>query len=122
MHLNISGYSTALFSTWYFIEELGLLLDAGDGLTATLLQKARKVEHVFISHADRDHLTGLLQFNQLNAREGFPKIYYPFHCGSFPALEEFTKRFDPHVKGTVWNGRKRIYSNQAKCFCPTDKK
>jgi len=101
MNLNITGYSTALFSTWYFVEELGLLFDAGDGLTSSLMQKARKVEHVFISHSDRDHLTGLLQFNQLNARPDFPKIFFPFHCGSFPAMEEFSKNFDPHVNGPV---------------------
>jgi len=106
MKLNITGYSTALFSTWYFIEELGLLFDAGDGLTSTLLQKARKIENVFISHADRDHLTGLLQFNQLNARPGFPKIFFPFNCGSFPAIEEFSKKFDPHVNGTSWSAIK----------------
>ncbi len=104
MKLTITAYSTALFSTWYFIEELGLLLDAGDGITSALLQKSRKIEHVFISHADRDHLTGLLQLNQLNARAGFPKIFYPFHCGSFPAIEAFSKQFDSHVKGTIWTG------------------
>ena len=102
MKLTITGYSTALFSTWYFIDEMGLLFDAGDGLTASLLQKARKIDHVFISHADRDHLTGLHQFNQLNARPGYPKIYYPLHCGSFPAIEAFSKKFDPHVSGTQW--------------------
>lgn len=110
MKLTISGYSTALFSTWYFIEELGLLFDCGDGITSTLLQKSRKIEHAFISHADRDHLTGLLQFNQLNGRPGFPVIYYPEHSGSFPALEDFSKKFDVHVSGTVWkklvNGEK----------------
>src|ERR1700712_4282787 len=103
MKLTITGYSTALFSTWYFIEELGLLFDAGDGVTAALLQKARKVENVFISHADRDHITGLLQFNQLNSRAGFPKIFFPFNSGSFPAMEAFSKQFDPHVAGSVWN-------------------
>lgn len=102
MKLNISGYSTALFSSWYFIEELGLLLDAGDGITAALLQKARKIENVFISHADRDHLAGLLQFNQLNAREGYPRIFYPRDCCSFPALAAFSGKFDPHVSGTLW--------------------
>lgn len=106
MNLTITGYSTALFSTWYFIEELGLLMDAGDGLSAGLLQKARKIDNVFISHADRDHLAGLLQFNQLNARPGFPKIYYPYDCGSFPKLEEFSKKFDPHVSGTAWHALK----------------
>lgn len=112
MSLTISGYSTALFATWYFIEELGLLLDAGDGLTAALLQKARKIDNVFVSHADRDHLAGLLQFNQLNARGGYPRIFYPQHCGSFPALAAFSSKFDPHVSGTVWTPLKadeRVY-------------
>jgi ribonuclease Z len=103
MQLNITGYSTALFSTWYFIDELKILFDAGDGVSASLLQKSRKIEHVFISHADRDHLGGLFQFNQLNARQGYPIIYYPKDSGSFPAIKDFTTRFDPHVAGTVWN-------------------
>lgn len=102
MDFTISGYSTALFSTWYFIEELGLLFDCGDGLTAALLQKSRKIENVFISHADRDHLSGLLQFNQLNARQGLPVIHFPKDCGSFPAMSDFSKKFDPHVSGTIW--------------------
>ncbi|MFT5168194.1 MAG: ribonuclease Z [Saprospiraceae bacterium] len=102
MNLTITGYSTALFSTWFFVDELGLLFDAGDGLMSGLMQKSRKVKQVFISHADRDHLTGLLQFNQLNAREGFPIIHYPDDSESFPALENFSKKFDPHVDGTIW--------------------
>lgn len=102
MNLTITGYSTALFSTWYFVEELGLLFDCGDGLMSGLLQKSRKIEHVFISHADRDHLTGLLQFNQLNARKDFPVIHYPSDCGSFVALEHFSQKFDPQSKGTIW--------------------
>jgi ribonuclease Z len=102
MKLTITGYSTALFSTWYFIEELGLLLDAGDGMMSALLQKSRKINHVFVSHADRDHLTGLLQFNQLNAREGYPVIHYPKDCRSFPFMQEFFTRFDPYAVGTVW--------------------
>lgn len=102
MQLTITGYSTALFATWYFLDEPGLLFDAGDGFIAALLQKSRKINHVFISHADRDHLTGLLQFNQLNARPGFPVIHYPKHSASIPAMEKFSKAFDPHVSKTVW--------------------
>ncbi|WP_212003177.1 MBL fold metallo-hydrolase [Chitinophaga sp. HK235] len=98
----ITGYSTALFSTWYFIDELGILFDAGDGVTSTLLQKSRKIQHVFLSHADRDHITGLLQLNQLNARDGLPVICYPRDGQSYPALEAFTKKFDPHIATTVW--------------------
>lgn len=102
MKLTITAYSTALFSTWYFIEEFGLLFDGGDGLSAHLLQKARKIKHAFISHADRDHLSGLIQFNQLNARDGFPIIYYPKDSSSFPYMADFAAKFDPHVQGTVW--------------------
>jgi ribonuclease Z len=102
MQLTITGYSTALFSTWYFIEEWGLLFDAGEGMISSLLQKSRKIDQVFISHADRDHLTGLLQFNQLNARPGYPIIHYPKDSGSFAALEAFSKKFDPQVARTVW--------------------
>lgn len=99
--LTITGFSTALFSTWYYIDELSLLFDCGDGVSSGLLQKARKIKHVFISHADRDHLGGLVQFSQLNARAGL-KIYYPASSGSFPALYEFTAKFDPHVPSAQW--------------------
>src|ERR1700753_2831858 len=100
--MTITGYSTALFATWYFVEEWSVLFDAGDGLISALLQKSRKIDHVFVSHADRDHLTGLLQFNQLNARPGYPVIHYPKDARSFTALETFSRTFDPHVSNTVW--------------------
>lgn len=99
--ITITAFSTALFSTWVFIEQYGLLFDCGDGVTSTLLQKARKVQYAFISHPDRDHLTGLIQFNQLNGREGLT-ICYPKDSGSFAALTEFTANFDPHITGTCW--------------------
>ncbi len=105
--LTISGYSTALFSTYYFVEELGILFDAGDGVMSNLMQKSRKVKHIFISHADRDHLAGLLQFMQLNGRDGFPKVYFPKDCGSFPALAEFASKFDPHTGRGEWIGLDR---------------
>ena len=104
MKLTITAYSTALFSTWINVEELNLLIDAGDGLTSGLLQKSRKIKHVFITHPDRDHLNGLPQYLQLNSREGFPRIYYPSDSGSFPALNNFLNKFDPHVKSSEWKG------------------
>lgn len=102
MKLKLTGYSTARYSSWFFIEEYGILLDAGDGVSAGLLQKSGKVKHVFITHPDRDHVTGLLQFNQLNAKPGRPHIYYPKDAGSFPALQAFIARFDTHVRGAEW--------------------
>lgn len=104
MQLTISGYSTALYSTWYLIEELGILFDCGDGFTSTMLSKSRKAKFVFISHADRDHLTGIHQFSQLNSRDGFPKFHYPKDCGSFPALNYFINKFDSQTLETSWIG------------------
>ncbi len=80
------------------------MIDAGDGVSAGLLQKSRKIKHVFITHPDRDHLNGLPQFVQLNSREELPIIHYPKDSGSFPALKDFLVNFDPHVSGTKWVG------------------
>lgn len=99
--LTLTAYSTALFSSWFFCEELKVLFDCGDGVCSGLMQKSQKIKHVFLSHADRDHVAGLLQFNQLNGREGL-KIYYPKDCGSFPALADFCDKFDPISKGSTW--------------------
>lgn len=100
--MKITGFSTALFSTWYFVDDVGVLFDCGDGVAATLNAKARKISNVFISHADRDHLTGLPQFNQLNARGEAPVYHYPRDCGSFPRMQEFLKLFDPHIPHSEW--------------------
>jgi len=111
MDYNITAYSTALFSTWINVEELSLLIDAGDGVSSGLLQKSRKIKNVFITHSDRDHLTGLPQFVQLNSRENLPVIHYPKDSGSFSAIQKFLEKFDPHVSGSQWIGiedRQRI--------------
>ena len=100
--ISITAYSTALFSTWIFVEQYSILFDCGDGVASSLLQKSRKIKHVFITHPDRDHITGLFQFNQLNGRDGLT-VHYPKDAGSFPALADFTAKFDPHTSGTTWN-------------------
>ncbi|NQY06035.1 MAG: RNAse Z [Flavobacteriaceae bacterium] len=101
MKLTIHGYSTALYSTWYCIEELGILFDAGDGVVSHLLGKSGKIKQVFVSHEDRDHLAGLLAYNQLCAFHK-PKIYFPKDTNSFRFLDEFFKKFDPQSLGTEW--------------------
>jgi ribonuclease Z len=97
--ITITAYSTALYSTWIFVDQWRLLLDAGDGVCAGLLQKTRKIHTVAVTHSDRDHLAGLHQILQLNARDGLPRILYPADCSSFPSLAAFCERFDPHTEG-----------------------
>ena len=101
--LRISGFSTARFATWYFLDQYRLLFDTGDGLAANLGSKCNRARHVFFSHADRDHLSGLIQFYQIAANPPAPpKFYYPKDSGSFPALREFLERFDPHLPACEW--------------------
>jgi len=101
--MKIFGHSTARFATWYFLDELKLLFDAGDGVGATLASKCQRVQHVFLTHADRDHIGGLLQFNQLAARDDRPlTYYYPKDSGSFPAFRDFIERFDPNLPKARW--------------------
>jgi ribonuclease Z len=106
VQFHLTASSSALFSTWVFVENLGILLDAGDGVSALLGQKSRKIRYVFITHADRDHVCGLLQLHQLNAANGFPHIYFPADSGSFPALRDFVQRFDPQSGPAYWCGLK----------------
>ncbi len=115
MDLKISAQSTALYSTYWFVDQLGLLLDCGDGAASMLQNKGRKVKTIACSHADRDHLTGLFQFLQVNSTVKGPLVLYPRDCGSFPAIREFTEKFDPHVAGnTRWEGIEAGYVHEIK--------
>ncbi|MBT3219919.1 MAG: RNAse Z [Proteobacteria bacterium] len=107
MRLTLHCYSTALYSTWVFVDELRLLFDAGDGVAANLLGRAGKLRHVFLSHADRDHMMGLFQLVQLNPLGDRLVIHYPADCGSFPAMADFAARFDPHIKPPSWHPIRR---------------
>lgn len=102
MQLDLHSYSTALYATWHYIKQLRVLFDAGDGVAAALLGGTGRLRHIFLSHADRDHLTGLLQLVQLNPLGDRLTLHYPADCGSYPALAEFCRRFDPHVPPPVW--------------------
>ncbi len=93
--MKITAYSTALYSTWIFIEELRLLFDAGDGVAAALGGKGRKAKVVALSHSDRDHVTGLLQLQQLHARHNGLRVLYPADSRGIPLLADFCRRFDP---------------------------
>lgn len=96
--LTLTAYSTALYSTWIFAEELRLMFDCGDGAAAHLLGKSRKAQRIAISHSDRDHVTGLLQMQQLNARHNGLEVLYPADSGAMPKLARFCAEFDP------WSG------------------
>ena len=103
MQLTLTGYSTALFSTWYFLEEYGILFDAGDGVVSALNRKLGKIKHAFISHEHRDHLSALYRLNPLNENI---QIYYPQDADSFESLEVFSNQFDADKKLKKWKAIK----------------
>jgi ribonuclease Z len=92
--LTITGYSTALFSTWIFLEEMRLLFDAGDGVMSGLMHKSGKIRHVAMSHADRDHVYGLMQVNHHCAHRGLEALFYPREAGFFKGMREACYKFD----------------------------
>jgi len=101
--LTITGYSTALFSTWIFLEEMRLLFDAGDGVMAGLMHKSGKIRHIAMSHADRDHVYGLMQVNHHCAHRGMEGLFFPAESGFFKGMREACYRFDREtVEGFPW--------------------
>ncbi|MBM4033112.1 MAG: MBL fold metallo-hydrolase [Planctomycetes bacterium] len=79
---NLSGYSKAMYATWFFYRPARMLLDAGEGVSAAMANFVFAIEKVFLSHGHYDHiggLPGLLQ-SRRSARGDKEKpleVYYP---------------------------------------------
>ena len=56
---NISGYSKAMYSSWFYFKPSRILLDAGEGVASALENFIFGIEKVFISHGHHDHVGGL---------------------------------------------------------------
>jgi ribonuclease Z len=101
--LTVSGHSTALFSTWIFLEEMRLLFDCGDGVMSSLMHKSGKIRHIAMSHADRDHVYGLMQVNHHCAGAGLEALFYPRESGFFRGMRDACYRFDREtIDGYPW--------------------
>jgi len=79
---NLSGYSKAMYATWFYYRPARLLLDAGEGVSTTMENFVFGIEKVVLSHGHYDHiggLPGLLQ-SRRSARGDKEKpleVYYP---------------------------------------------
>jgi ribonuclease Z len=104
MDIQLALHSSPRFSTWLWIPDWKLLVDAGDGASQQLGYKIRKIDTVAMTHAHRDHLGGLLQVVNQRGEAGSFALAYPRGSDSFAQLEEFSLRFNPaSSRQAVWH-------------------
>jgi len=100
MNIQLAMHSSPRFSTWIWLPDWRLLIDAGDGVTQQLGYKIRKIDTVALTHAHRDHIGGLLQVVNQRGEHGSFAVAHPCGSSSFKMLEAFAGKFNP---GTSWN-------------------
>ncbi|MGC8667915.1 MAG: MBL fold metallo-hydrolase [Chthonomonadales bacterium] len=97
----ITLFSTALVSTWAFDQTHRVLFDAGDGVAALLDARIHRIRYAAITHAHRDHCSGLLQLLNLRGSPGDFTVCYPEASGAARALATFLSNFDARSTGKV---------------------
>lgn len=104
MDIQLALHSSPRFSTWLWIPEWKVLIDAGDGATQQLGYKIRKVDTVTMTHAHRDHLGGLLQVVNQRGEAGTFAVAYPCGSDSFRMLENFSSKFNhASSRHAIWH-------------------
>src|SRR6478609_8462522 len=82
MKHNLTCYSTAMYSSWFWHAPSRTLFDCGEGVTLFMRNYIFGVERILISHSHADHVNGLLSFiGARNSARGDKEkpldIYYP---------------------------------------------
>lgn len=91
---NISGYSRAKYSTWFYYKADNILFDAGEGVSLALKNRVYGIDHIFLSHGHGDHITGLPGFlgtraSSMGDRYKPLSIYFPRGNSSILKLKNY---------------------------------
>jgi ribonuclease Z len=97
----ISLFSTPLAATWVLDDTHRILFDAGDGVVATLDARIHRIRAVALTHAHRDHCSGLLQLLNLTGGSGDLTVLHPDGSGALRTLSAFLSAFDTKTTGKV---------------------
>lgn len=97
----ISLFSTPLVATWVLDDTHRILFDAGDGVVANLDARIHRIRAVALTHAHRDHCSGLLQLLNLTGGSGGQAVLYPGGSGALRTLSAFLSGFDAKTTGKV---------------------
>lgn len=104
MEIQLAIHSSPRFSTWVWLPDWRLLVDAGDGATQQMGYKIHKVDTVLLTHAHRDHIGGLLQVVNQRGEAGAFAVGYPAGSNAFDMLENFSMKFNPgSSRSAVWH-------------------
>jgi len=97
----LTGYSKALYSTWFYYKPARLLLDAGEGISQALGKKIFGIRKIFLTHGHEDHIAGLPSLvNLRNLSSGDREIpiaiYYPEGDPFIGYLREYLDKKQKH--------------------------
>jgi ribonuclease Z len=78
----LTGYSKALYASWFYYKPARLLLDSGEGIIHHLKKKIFGIRKTFITHGHEDHIAGIPSMVNLRNLSNGPReapltINYP---------------------------------------------